>query len=136
MATRRTDLLVRAGLALLAVGVAVWLALGLGAARPQAEGRSLTRGGLDEQRYREALARFREAQPNNPDTDPELLEGGLLLAAGRPREAARVVEEVVREEPENSKAWALLAGAAARFDPAREAEARRELDRLKPRVGR
>lgn len=119
---------------LLALGVIVFLGVGLRAAQPQAEGRELTSGRLDDARYRKALDLFRDAQRLNPDTDPDLLEGGLLVIGGSLPEAARVFEKVARAEPENSKAWALLAGVTREIDPDRAKEARAQLRRLKPPI--
>ena len=134
MPPSRTAAPARVALVALALAVTVLLAVGLRAAKPQAEGRELVAGKLDEASYQRALDLFRDAQRANPDTDAELLEGGLLLAGGSPREAARVIEEVAREEPENSKAWALLAAATREIDPARATEARVQLRRVKPPI--
>lgn len=135
MAPERTPLPVRVALVAVALAAVGFLGIGLRAAAPQAQGRELIGAELDGATYRRALSLFRDAQRLNPDTDPELLEAGLLLVAGEePREAAAVIEGVVRREPENSKAWALLANATAEIDPRRAREARVELRRVKPPV--
>lgn len=135
MAPKRTAAPARVVLLLAAIGVVGFLVIGLRAAVPQAEGRELTSNGrLDEVSYRRALELFRDAQRLNPDTDPELLEAGLLLIGGSPRAAASALERVAATEPDNSKAWALLAAATATVDPERAREARIELRRVKPPV--
>ena len=47
--------------------------------------------------------------------------------------AAVEAEDLVRAEPENAVAWALLRGATSKTDPDRSAEAAAELKRLNPR---
>ena len=131
----RTAVLPRVALVGVALAVVAFLAVGLRSAVPQAEGRDIAAGELDEASYARALELFRDAQPVNPDSEADLLEGGLLLAGGSPREAAAVIEEVVRDEPENSKAWALLAAATRERDPDRAREARAQLSRIKPAIG-
>lgn len=135
MKPSRTAVPARVALVAVAIAAIAFLGVGLRAALPQAEGRELASADLDQKRYREALELFRDAQRMNPDTDADLLEGGLLLAGGSPRRAARVIERVTREEPLNSKAWALLAAAAREFDPALAREARGRLRLVKPPVG-
>lgn len=134
MTPSRTAVPARVVLVLVALAVMMFLGVGLRAAKPQAEGRDLASGGLDEASYLRAVDLFRDAQRMNPDTEADLLEGGLLLAGGSPREAARVIEEVAREEPESSKAWGLLASATREIDPQRSREARAQLRRLKPPI--
>ncbi len=134
MAPLRTPVVARVVLVLLTLSVMVFLGVGLRGAKPQAEGRALATGNLDEQSSQRALGLVRDAQRMNPDSEADLLEGRLLLTAGSPREAAEVIEEVARREPENSTAWALLAGATREIDPARAREARAELRRLEPPV--
>jgi predicted Zn-dependent protease len=55
-------------------------------------------------------------------------EALFLTQAGDNRRATRVLNEVLRREPENVSAWGLLAQA----DPSRAAEARAQVARLNP----
>src|SRR6188472_3926432 len=60
----------------------------------------------------------------NPDHRPDLFEGVLLAREGRPRAGVAALRRAVAAEPENVEAWALLASAAARQDPALATRAR------------
>ncbi len=50
----------------------------------------------------------RAAKTLNPDRYPQILEGASYLVAGDRAHAAPFFQRVVREEPENIRAWALL----------------------------
>ncbi len=134
MTPSRTAAPARGALLLLALAVAVFLGIGLRAAMAQGESTDLAAGGLDDASYERALELSRDAQRMNPDSGADLLEGSLLVVGGSRAEAARVFEEVAREEPENSKAWALLIGATDEIDPERAREARARLRLLKPPI--
>jgi len=126
----RTARPARAALALLALAALAFLAVGLRSAIPLAEGRELTAAGIDDTTYERALDLFREAQEMEPGTEAELAEGSLLVVGDSREQAIRTIERAAREEPENARAWAVLAAAAGRAEPelAREAAARaREL---------
>ena len=82
----------------------------------------------DARKTREALERFESAARNNPDTRPDLGRGALLLRLRRPDEAERVLGPLVRDEPRNIDAVALLAASLSRSDP-EEAERLRERQR-------
>lgn len=127
----------RIGLAVLALVVAGWLAVGLRAAIPEARGLALAReGAVTPARQLEVQRRFRNARSLNPDSGPQVKEASFLLAKRRPREAARLLEPVLRDEPDNAEAWAILAGATERTDRRRNAQALAQLRRLKPPVRR
>jgi hypothetical protein len=136
MGPERKGAIARGALVLGALVVAVWLALGLHPARLENQGRAVQRGKLDDRTFHQAVDLFRRAQDGTPDTDPALLEGGLLSAGGRPRAGARVLEGVVADEPENSKAWALLFTATRQFDRRRAARARARVLELRPPLPR
>jgi predicted Zn-dependent protease len=136
MAPRRRGPIARAALLALALAVGVWLAIGLRSARYEAQADRIGGSGqLDEARFSEARDLYRRARAGNPGTDPERVEGLLLIVGGRPREAARVLREVVRREPQNSHAWSLLGTAAERFDPALARRARARVRALRPDPG-
>jgi hypothetical protein len=68
--------------------------------------------------------------------DPSLywdqVRAGVLLINGDAAAAAAAAEQLVRAEPDNAVAWSVLRAATRRTDPARSAEATRELRRLNP----
>jgi hypothetical protein len=79
--------------------------------------------------------------------DPEQIDSAKLLDPNRYWDQARAsayllngdfargaadAEALVRAEPENAVAWALLRGATSQTDPERSAEAAAELKRLNP----
>lgn len=71
--------------------------------------------------------RLRAARTLNPDTLPDVRRAFLYQSRDRPDDAARVLEDVLRREPDNLEAWGLLY--AFTKDP-RALEARRRLDPL------
>jgi cytochrome c-type biogenesis protein CcmH/NrfG len=116
----------RALLLVVAVGAIAWLAIGLHAARLQARAETFQPGDSVSERtdMLERAARL------TPSTEPEVREAQILLEARRPGEAARVLREVARREPENREAWAGL----VQILGARAEEARRRLAELVPPV--
>ncbi|HEX8743145.1 MAG TPA: hypothetical protein VF712_08415 [Thermoleophilaceae bacterium] len=84
-----------------------------------------------------ALADARDAELLNPDwAEPEGLRATLNIRRRRNREAFDSLTEIVRREPENLQAWALLALVSRQIDPelAQRAAARvRELDPVNAR---
>ena len=88
------------------------------------------------ERQREIRRQFADARKLNPSSGPEVTEASFLVATKQPRAAARLLEPVVRDEPDNAEAWAILAGATAKTDRRRNAQALAQLRRLKPPVPR
>jgi predicted Zn-dependent protease len=82
---------------------------------------SLTRADVDR-----AARLFRSSLAHNPDTRPLEREAGLLIRTGRAQQAVSILQPVVKREPDNLTAWALIAIGAQKIDPAlaREATAR------------
>ncbi len=72
-------------------------------------------------------ASFRSARLLNPDTTPDVRRAFLFQSQGRTEDAARVLEDVLRREPDNLEAWGLL---YAFTKDERALEARRRLDPL------
>jgi Flp pilus assembly protein TadD len=103
---------VRVGLVVVAVAAVVWLALGLRASRLEARGIALA--GLHPTPASIAASQraLIDAEANNADTRPLVLQGELFIFAGQPGRALPPLEEVVRREPQNFEAWRLLANAA------------------------
>ncbi len=82
-----------------------------------------------------ALARlFQRAARRNADPAPELNEAQALVMLDRDREAAGLIESVLRDNPGNIRAWGLLATATASYDDRRSTQANAELLRLYGRV--
>ena len=88
------------------------------------------------ERQREIRRQFADARKLNPNSRPGVAEASFLVATHHPREAARLLEPVVRNEPDNAEAWAILAGATEDTDRRRNAQALAQLRRLKPPVRR
>jgi predicted Zn-dependent protease len=69
-----------------------------------------------------------------PSTEFEVREAQIVLEAGDEREAARLLRDVVKREPDNRQAWAGLVQALGKVDPAAARRAFNELRRLVPPV--
>jgi Flp pilus assembly protein TadD len=129
-------MLARALLLVAALVAGGWLAVQERAARAERRLTHLafeTRGPIDAADVRSLLAADRRL---NPDHRPDLFEGVLLAREGNPRGAVAALRRAVAAEPENVEAWALLASAAARLDPALAARARARVRELAPPVPR
>jgi predicted Zn-dependent protease len=134
---QRTSPVARVALVALALVVIGWLAVGLRSAIPETRAKTLIQdrrlGGAGGARAERLLV---DARSLNPDSRPRIDQAALLLATGRRREAVRVLGPVVRKEPDNARAWGLLADATANIDPRASARARARLRQLEPPVGR
>jgi predicted Zn-dependent protease len=78
-------------------------------------------------------ADYRAARWLNPDTLPDVRRAFLYHGTGRQAEAAALLEDVLRREPDNLDAWGLLYAFTRERDPAtarRALEARARLDPL------
>ena len=82
---------------------------------------------------REVSSLVRAARLLNPDKLPDVLLGRVELEHRDYARARRVLESVVRSEPQDIQAWLWLAGAWAGH-PALALRALRQLHRLDPRV--
>jgi predicted Zn-dependent protease len=111
-----------------AVLVLAWLAIGERNLRLEASGIAASQ----QRDFARAESDLRAARWLNPDAAPDISRAFALQGAGRHREAADVLEQVVRREPDNGLAWRVLAVFARELDrpTARRAEA--QLDRLDP----
>ena len=78
-----------------------------------------------------AASLLRSAGTLNPDREVELLRAALALDQNNFQGARRILEAVVRNEPMNVEAWALLATAAG-SDPRLEREALNHVAQLHP----
>jgi predicted Zn-dependent protease len=126
---------VRVALLALATAAVAWLAVGLAASRAQDELRDLVQA--TERPTAADLARadeLRRAAERTPGRRPALMEATLRLKGDDAAGAARLLEQVVRGEPDNGEAWLLLARASEERDPARAQEAMARVRELAPRV--
>jgi predicted Zn-dependent protease len=129
---------VRIGLVVAAVAAVVWLGLGLRASRFEAQGIALATNHKPTPRIvAEARKDLLDAEANNADTRPFLLQGELFIFAGQPQRAIAPLLRVVGHEPKNFEGWRLLANAAdAAHHPALAARANRQASILSPAVPR
>ncbi|MEA2457515.1 MAG: hypothetical protein QOC95_487 [Thermoleophilaceae bacterium] len=81
-----------------------------------------------------AVALLHNSARNTPDTLPEVGEAFLLVRAHRGPAAEALMRSVLRREPRNVSAWALLSQALDGRDAAGAARARAEALRLSPPV--
>jgi predicted Zn-dependent protease len=115
--------MIRTALVLLAVAAMAWLGAGIAASRAQDDlGRLVaTTARPDRADLERADELRRRAEHRVPGRRPSLLEATLRLKGDDRAGAARLLEDVVAEEPENAEAWLLLSQASeARADRARE----------------
>jgi predicted Zn-dependent protease len=122
----------RVAVALVAVAVIAWLGVMERDTRLRARGVA-TAGQLNSPGDRaRAESDLRGARFLNPDTTPDVDRAALYLGDGRPRAAVALLEDVVRREPENRTAWAVLYGFARGRDAAAAGRALAALRRLDP----
>jgi hypothetical protein len=124
--------------AVVAVAVIGWLAVMERDTRVLDDGRDaagamVTSGRSTPEQVAGAESDFRDARFLNPDTSPDVHRAVLYATHGREDEAADLMEDLVRREPENLSAWGVLVAVTRESDPAtsrRAAAARRRLDPL------
>ena len=126
-------LLPRAALALVAALLTAWFATLAWSDRIGTEGRErlFEQPEMSAADYERSLDQLRRAEWLNPGTEWSVLRAGYLLRRDR-RRALSVAESVVRAEPDNLAAWAIVSRATAGVDPRRSARARAEIRRLSP----
>lgn len=94
------------------------------------------RGATDTVRAEQA---FRDARKWNPDSAPDSGLAFLYQGAGRREDAVKIVDDVLRREPDNLTAWGLLFTLSRGVDAADERRAlaaRQRLDPLRARPRR
>jgi hypothetical protein len=122
----------RIAVALVAIVVLAWLGV------MERDRRLFERGAATAGNLRTAAdvsradADLRGARFLNPDLLPDVTRALVYRYDGRHREAIALVEDVVREEPENRGAWGGLLTLAQGRDPAAAERARAALRRLDP----
>jgi len=114
---------IRVAVIAVAVLVLAWLGLMERAVRLEASGAVAA----DRRDFATAEAEFRAARLLNPDASPDLRRAFVYQGNGRTSEATRLLDAVLRREPDNLEAWGLLY--AFTQDP-RALEARARLDPL------
>ena len=124
----------RVAIAVGAVLVLAWLGLMELDVRREARGTELASKLAVPGNLARADAALRGAQRRSPDTEPELRRAFLYVGAGRPTQAAAILEGILRQEPDNLAAWGALFNVARDRDAAaadRALDARRRLDPLR-----
>jgi hypothetical protein len=130
-------LLGRVTLVAVALVALAWLGLGLRASVLDARGLAKVEEAGDPPRaetLRSARSLFQRAARRNADPAPELNEAQVLVMLDRDREAAGLIESLLRDNPGNIRAWGLLATATASYDDRRSTQANAELLRLYGRI--
>ena len=125
----------RIAVAAVAVLVLAWLALMLRDWRLQEDGAAALRPGSTPARLAQADRDLKASRLLNPDPAPDMNLALLASARGQSGRALAGIEDVVRREPDNLSAWAILAVLARDDAAARERAfaARRRLDPLNAR---
>ena len=124
-------MIVRGAIVLVAAAAIAWLATGLSASRAQDDLAHLvaTTANPDRADYDHAAELRRKAE-RVPGRRATLLEATLHMKGGDRAGAARLLEGLVEDEPDNAEAWLLLSQASDE----REAQARERVRALAPDV--
>ena len=127
-------LIARVALVLAALALALALVGGLRSARDQARGLEDAQARLSASAFARVDARLARAAERTRSTDPDLDRARLMLFARRDAPATTILRRVVRREPANAEAWALLVRALRTSDPEGAAVAIARYRALSPRV--
>ena len=122
----------RIAVAVVAVAAIAWLAVMERNVRLQARGVEASNQLVVPGNAARAEAAFRDARLLNPDTMPDLGRAYVYQARGRRREAAALLSDIVRREPDNLTAWGVLYSLTRRSDPATARRALAAQARLDP----
>jgi hypothetical protein len=129
-------MLARAAVASVAVAVLAWLAVMERDTRLAAHGAAALRPGTPASALPGAERDLRRAGLLNPDAEPDVNRALVRRVRGDSDGAEALIAGVVRREPENLVAWAVLGVLAREHDPAgydRALAARSRLDPLNAR---
>ena len=127
--------IVRAAMFLVAIAAIVVSAVWLHDARSYAHAQKVALAARTPAQFERAAPLFEKGRALQPDTLSQAAEAVALLRAGQNARAGSVLEEVVRREPRNVRAWIGLYLADRTANPARAAEAQRHIRELAPPVG-
>ncbi len=122
----------RGALVLVSVVVIGWLAVMERDVRLQARGVDTTLNFRLPGHFERGDSDLRGARVLSPSTAPDVIRAFNFQLRGRPREGIRVIEDVLRREPENLQAWVVLERLARRSDPAARQRALAAERRLNP----
>lgn len=124
----------RAALALVAALLVAWSAVLWRGDRigSDASDKIIRNATLSEAAWAHEMERLRDAELLDPSTRWPVARAGALYQRGRFEQSARVLEDVVNEEPDNLEAWLYMREVTRGRDPVRAAEARAAIRRLNP----
>lgn len=114
-----------------AVAAAALLVVWLGSSRAEerASRVAFSAAAEDREQVERALADARDARRAVPDGPAKLVEWRVLYVSGRSEQAGRLLDRMLRDEPENTGLWFVLLNTTSDRLRAREARARlRELN--------
>ncbi len=103
----------RIGLAVAALLVTAWFALGIFQSRAVSQARSVGAGALTAAQARHANSLLSDAATLNPDRAVDVLRAQVALARGDAARSRQILNRVVRGEPQDLNAWIALARASA-----------------------
>jgi cytochrome c-type biogenesis protein CcmH/NrfG len=126
--------LLRAGVALVALLVLVWLGVLYRDERVArtASDKIFYENPLPPAEYERQMDRLRDARLLDPDRSWQLVQVRYMLLYEQPRRAFEAAERFVRKEPDNLEGWVLLFNAARELDSGRAREAAAQIRRLNP----
>lgn len=128
----------RAVVLLAAIATAIWLVAALPGVRDRDRAEAIADRPAGERipaaDVERAVDLFGRARDRLPDGAVVPAEAGLLIRAGRHGDAERLLVPLVRDEPRNVTAWALLSLALVRSDPRGADRARARVRELAPPV--
>ena len=124
----------RAALALVAALLVAWSAVLWRGDRigSDASDKIIRNATLSEAAWAHEMERLRDAELLDPSTRWPVARAGALYQRGRFEQSARVLEDVLNEEPDNLEAWLYMREVTRGRDPVRAAEARAAIRRLNP----
>lgn len=122
-----------AALAIVLSGWFVAVALSERTAR-QASDRVVADPEMPERDWDRTMADLRQAESYNPGTEWSVVRAAYHLTREERRQALRIAQDVLAEEPDNVSAWGVVFRAAGPDGRLGE-RARREIERLNPLAG-
>jgi hypothetical protein len=127
-------LVARLALAVAALAIGVWLVLQLHSTRLEEQAKASASSPPTPARVARELDLLHRAERHNPNNEPDLLEGSILLSVHRYGEAIALARRVVSQEPDDEFAQELLFAGLSRVDPKASVAVARRMRQLAPRV--